>query len=94
MQCACARVATHPTVCVHDGPRVCAGSKLSMPLMVAPMAMQQMAHEDGELAVSWACRGAGTTMILSTMANYSIEQVAQAAGSQHLWFQLYVFKCG
>lgn len=64
-----------------------------MPLMVAPMAMQQMAHEEGELGVSRACKAAGTTMVLSTMGNYSIKQVAQAAGAQHLWFQLYVFKC-
>jgi isopentenyl diphosphate isomerase/L-lactate dehydrogenase-like FMN-dependent dehydrogenase len=54
------------------------------------MAMQQMAHPDGELAVSRACKACGACMIVSTMANYGIGAVAEAAGPEHLWFQLYV----
>lgn len=66
---------------------------MSMPVLVCPMAMQQMAHAGGEAAVSRACKAAGCTMIVSTMSNLSIEDIAAAAGTSHLWFQLYVFKC-
>jgi (S)-2-hydroxy-acid oxidase len=64
-----------------------------MPVVVCPMAMQQMASPDGELAVSRACKDAGCVMIVSTMSNYSLEDIAAACGAGHLWFQLYVFKC-
>jgi FMN-dependent dehydrogenase len=70
-----------------------AGTHLEFPVLVAPMAMQQMAHPQGELAVARACRACGAAMIVSTMANYPLEAVAAAAGAGHLWFQLYVFRC-
>jgi FMN-dependent dehydrogenase len=34
-----------------------------MPVFVAPMAMQRMAHPDGELAVARACSAVGTSMV-------------------------------
>lgn len=67
---------------------------MSAPVVVCPMAMQQMAHPDGEAAVARACKAAGCVMIVSTMANCSIEAIAEAAGADHLWFQLYVLKYG
>lgn len=39
------------------------GRKFSMPIFVAPMAMQRMAHPDGELAVACACSAVGTCMV-------------------------------
>eukprot|EP00892_Ulva_mutabilis_P005435 jgi/Ulvmu1/3263/UM151_0011.1 len=68
------------------------GCDMEAPVMVCPMAMQQMAHPDGERAMARACKAAGCVMVVSTMANCSIETIAEAAGTEHLWFQLYVFK--
>ncbi|XP_014599549.1 PREDICTED: peroxisomal (S)-2-hydroxy-acid oxidase GLO5 isoform X1 [Polistes canadensis] len=67
------------------------GDKISMPLGVAPAAMQRMAHPDGECANARAAEAAGTIFILSTMSTSSIEEVAEAAPKCIKWFQLYVY---
>jgi 4-hydroxymandelate oxidase len=67
------------------------GQKLSMPILVAPMAFQRLAHDSGEIATVKAAGAAGTVMILSTLSTCSVEEVA-AAASGPVWFQLYVFK--
>ncbi len=67
------------------------GHKVSAPILIAPAAFQGLAHADGELATARAADKFGTTMILSTLANHSIEEV-RAAASGNLWFQLYVYK--
>ncbi|HEY6286857.1 MAG TPA: alpha-hydroxy acid oxidase [Ktedonobacteraceae bacterium] len=66
------------------------GSPISMPLMVAPMAMHCLAHPEGECATAQAAGRANTLMIASTTATRSLEEIAQAAGGA-LWFQLYVY---
>jgi len=43
--------------CIHT-----AGQMLSCPLLIAPMAMQRLAHEDGELAVARAAASEGVSM--------------------------------
>ncbi|XP_011696026.1 PREDICTED: LOW QUALITY PROTEIN: hydroxyacid oxidase 1-like [Wasmannia auropunctata] len=67
------------------------GHKVSMPLGVAPTAMQRMAHPDGECANARAAQAAGTIFILSTMSTGSIEEVAEAAPKGIKWFQLYIY---
>jgi 4-hydroxymandelate oxidase len=67
------------------------GRRIAMPILVAPMAFQRLAHDDGELATARAAAAAGSVMILSTLATYSIEEV-RAASSGSLWFQLYVYR--
>ncbi len=67
------------------------GQKISAPIMIAPAAFQCLAHAAGELATARAADKFGTTMVLSTLANYSIEEVREAT-SGNLWFQLYVYK--
>ncbi|XP_076384022.1 hydroxyacid oxidase [Megalopta genalis] len=67
------------------------GEKISMPLGVAPSAMQRMAHPDGELANARAAEAAGTIYTLSTIATSSIEEVAEAAPKGVKWFQLYIY---
>ena len=64
---------------------------LAMPVAVAPMAYQRLAHPDGELATASACGALGVPMTLSTMATASVEEVASVATSP-LWFQLYVWR--
>jgi 4-hydroxymandelate oxidase len=66
------------------------GSRISMPVLVAPTAFHQLAHPDGELATARATVAAGTIMTLSTLSNCSIEEVAAIGGP--LWFQLYVYR--
>jgi 4-hydroxymandelate oxidase len=66
------------------------GRPLPMPVLVAPMALQRLAHPNGELATARAARAAGVTMVLSTVASATIEEVA-ATGVPR-WFQLYVHR--
>jgi len=82
------------------------GNRLSMPVMIAPMAMMRMAHADGEIAVANASGKHGVSMCLSTMATTSLEDVRRAfqlSMEEHrrkqssslqsdMWFQLYVLK--
>src|SRR5262249_7221424 len=69
------------------------GAPVRFPVLVAPTAMQRLAHPDGELATARAAAAAGTIMTLSTVATASIEQVAEAraaiAAGPAGWFQLY-----
>eukprot|EP00250_Pteridium_aquilinum_P024384 c29002_g1_i1 orf=3-539(-) len=67
------------------------GFKISMPIMVAPTAMQKMAHPEGELATARAVSSAGTIMTLSSWATSSVEEVA-STGPGIRFLQLYVYK--
>jgi len=66
------------------------GQDVSMPLLIAPVAFQRVAHPDGEVAMARAAKAAGTIMCLSTLATATPAEVA-ATGAP-LWFQLYVFR--
>ncbi len=69
------------------------GEKISLPILVAPTALQKMAHVDGEMATAKAAAKKGTIMTVSTLSNCSVEEVAEASGDgARLWFQLYVYK--
>ena len=68
------------------------GTSVSMPLLVAPTAIQRLAHPDGEEGMARAAAAAGTLMCLSTLATATPEQVAAAAPGAPRWFQLYVFR--
>lgn len=67
------------------------GSEVSMPLLVAPVAFQRMAHPDGEAGMAKAAAAAGTIMTLSTLATSTPAEVAAAAPEAPRWFQLYCF---
>lgn len=60
--------------------------------MLCLIAMQRMAHPDGEIANVKACSDEKVVMILSTIATTSIEDVAAAAPETIKWFQLYIYK--
>jgi isopentenyl diphosphate isomerase/L-lactate dehydrogenase-like FMN-dependent dehydrogenase len=68
------------------------GAELSMPILVAPVAFQRMAHADGEAGMARAAAEAGTLMCLSTIASARPSEVAAAAPNGHRWFQLYCFR--
>ncbi len=67
------------------------GREVALPIGVAPMAAQALAHADGELATAGAAAAAGAMFCLSTVSSRSIEEVAGRlpAGAPR-WFQLYV----
>ena len=67
------------------------GRQVSMPVLLAPVSAQKLAHPDGELAAVRAAGSAGTVMILSTLATAAVEDVVEAA-SGAVWFQLYVYR--
>ena len=65
------------------------GQPTSLPLAIAPMAAEGLAHPDAEVAVARAAADAGVPFILSTMSSRSMEEVAAAAPDGVRWFQLY-----
>lgn len=67
------------------------GSRVDFPVLVAPTAMQKLAHPDGESAMARACGRCETVMIVSTTATTSLEDV-RAAATAPLWFQLYIYQ--
>jgi isopentenyl diphosphate isomerase/L-lactate dehydrogenase-like FMN-dependent dehydrogenase len=68
------------------------GTPVSMPVLVAPMAFQQVAHEEGEVATARGAAAAGTLMCLSTVATSTPAEVAAAAPGASRWLQIYVFR--
>jgi isopentenyl diphosphate isomerase/L-lactate dehydrogenase-like FMN-dependent dehydrogenase len=68
------------------------GTEIAMPLIVAPVALQRMAHPGGECAMARAAAAAGTIMTVSTIATTAPREVAEAAPGAPRWFQVYVFK--
>ncbi|KAF2023377.1 FMN-dependent alpha-hydroxy acid dehydrogenase [Setomelanomma holmii] len=65
----------------------------SIPLGVAPTAMQGLAHPDGELATARACKNTGIVMGLSSFSTTSLEDVKGALGPGHpAALQLYLFE--
>jgi 4-hydroxymandelate oxidase len=68
------------------------GTPVSMPALVAPMAFQQIAHEEGEVAMARGAGAAGTLMCVSTVATATPEEIAAAAPGAPRWLQIYVFR--
>jgi isopentenyl diphosphate isomerase/L-lactate dehydrogenase-like FMN-dependent dehydrogenase len=68
------------------------GDPVAMPILVAPVAFQQLAHPDGEAGMARAAAAVGTVMCLSTLATARPSEVAAAAPDARLWFQLYCFR--
>jgi isopentenyl diphosphate isomerase/L-lactate dehydrogenase-like FMN-dependent dehydrogenase len=68
------------------------GTPVSMPVLVAPMAFQAIAHEEHELGMARGAAAAGTLMCLSTVATATPADVATAAPDAPRWLQIYVFR--
>jgi isopentenyl diphosphate isomerase/L-lactate dehydrogenase-like FMN-dependent dehydrogenase len=68
------------------------GAEVSMPIVVAPVAFQRMAHDEGEEGMARAAAEAGALMCLSTIATARPRDVAAAAPGGRRWFQLYCFR--
>ncbi len=66
------------------------GLRSALPIAIAPMAAQAMAHPDAEGAMARAAASAGIPMTLSTSASMTPEAVAEAAPGMDGLFQLYL----
>lgn len=65
------------------------GRTLAHPVVLAPAAMHQLLHPEGELATRRGATAAEALYIQSTLATISVEEVGKAADGAW-WFQLYV----
>lgn len=66
------------------------GRRWSLPLWIAPTALQRMAHPDGELASARAAKAHGVTFTLSTSASTDMADIAGVGGPR--WYQLYLLE--
>ena len=67
------------------------GKKIDMPLFLSPCAMQSLYTPEGDKASARAAEKIGTMYSMSTMASFSIEEIADISSGPKL-FQLYVHK--
>jgi 4-hydroxymandelate oxidase len=65
------------------------GRRATIPVAVAPMAVQGLAHPGGEVEACLGTAAAGIPFILSTSSSRTMEEVAGAAPDAERWFQLY-----
>ncbi len=68
-----------------------AGTKVKMPVAIAPVGLTGMQCADGEIKAAKAAEKFGIPFILSTMSICSIEDVA-AHTTAPFWFQLYMMR--
>jgi isopentenyl diphosphate isomerase/L-lactate dehydrogenase-like FMN-dependent dehydrogenase len=68
------------------------GARIELPVVVAPVAYQQLYHPDGECATARGAAAVGTGLAVSTFSTRSHEEVAAAAPGVLQWCQLYVFR--
>jgi 4-hydroxymandelate oxidase len=64
------------------------GQRFDIPIFIAPCGAQGAFHAEGEVAVARAARSRNALQILSTVTNFSVEDVTAARGAP-IWFQLY-----
>jgi isopentenyl diphosphate isomerase/L-lactate dehydrogenase-like FMN-dependent dehydrogenase len=68
------------------------GTPIALPVVVAPVAYQQLYHPDGECATARGAAAAGAGMAVSTFSTRSHEEITAAAPGLMQWCQLYVFQ--
>jgi lactate 2-monooxygenase len=65
------------------------GLDMPAPLMLAPVGVMSIVHEEAERAVARAACELGIPMVLSNAASTTLEDVAVELGDSPRWFQLY-----
>ena len=65
---------------------------IELPVVVAPVAYQELYDPDGECATARAAAAVGAGMAVSTFSTRSHEEIAAAAPGLLQWCQLYVFR--
>jgi isopentenyl diphosphate isomerase/L-lactate dehydrogenase-like FMN-dependent dehydrogenase len=67
------------------------GTKVNLPVLIAPCGGHKRAHPEGESATYRAAAACGTIFAVSANSNVPFEELARAAEG-HLWLQLYPFR--
>lgn len=65
------------------------GEEYENPILMAPVGVQTIFHDDKETGLSQVCAEIGVPYVLSTASSSSIEEVAKSNGDGKRWFQLY-----
>ena len=65
------------------------GTRMPAPVLLAPIGVQTLLHEEGELASARAAAAVGLTLITSTASATPLEEIAEANGDAPRWYQLY-----
>ncbi len=66
------------------------GTEMPAPLLLAPIGVQKILDEEGELATARAAAAVGVPMIASSASHFTLEEIAEAGGPDApRWFQLY-----
>jgi len=68
------------------------GTAVSSPVVIAPTALQGLAHREGEMATARGAASVGALMVLSSLATCSLEEVAAAAPGAARWMQVYILR--
>jgi L-lactate dehydrogenase (cytochrome) len=74
-----------------DPSTVLLGTRIALPLALAPTGYTRLMHPAGETAVATAAMHAGLPYTLSTVGTTSIEELART-GHPNVWYQLYVWR--
>ena len=65
------------------------GQQLSAPLLLAPVGVLEMVHQEADRAVARACAKTGIPFIFSNQASVPMEKTAREMPDTPKWFQLY-----
>nr|WP_312030271.1 alpha-hydroxy-acid oxidizing protein [Actinomycetospora sp. TBRC 11914] len=74
---------------VRDWSTTVLGTPMAAPLLLGPVGVQHLLHDDGELATARAAAALGVPTVLSTASSHTTEEVAAASGDGPRWYQLY-----
>ena len=64
------------------------GKTLDNPIILCPVGFQKFFHPEGEIGSAKASVKKNHQMIVSSVSNYSVNEIAEESGAD-LWFQLY-----
>lgn len=65
------------------------GGSLQHPILLAPVALQQLVHADAEAATARGAAAVDACLVTSTLSSLTLEDIARA-GNGPRWFQLYL----
>ena len=65
------------------------GTEFPAPVLLAPIGVQSILHEDGEAGSARAARDLGLPFVVSSASDTTLEDLANELGDAPKWFQLY-----
>lgn len=65
------------------------GHTYDFPVLHAPIGVQSIIHQDGDLGSARACKKLGVPFIASSASTVPMEKIAEEMGDAPKWFQLY-----